>query len=188
MHVLNTRRLVEDLAANRVSNLYKAYYLLAGWVLYSAIGYSTLTFANNGRHWLGLFEFFMITIVAVLGMQRCYEASGGDEDAHFVIDFICLLLPLTIKIWVVVWGLYWIFAWPYNAMVGPDAVYSTEETARTAFFLSRHAGWLATLAAVIGCQVALFWRMRVNMTTLAEMRETSNPSMQPTGQERPAAD
>jgi hypothetical protein len=188
VYLLNTRKLVEDLAANRVSPLDKVYYLLVGWVLYSAIGYSTLTFANVGRHWLGLFEFFMITVVAVLGMQRCYEVSGGDQNHHFVVDFTCLLVPLTIKVWVVVWGLYWLFAWPYNAIVGPDAVYSTEESARTAFFLSRHAGWLATLAAAIGCQVGLFWRMRVHMSALTELREPSNPLMQPTGQERPAAD
>jgi hypothetical protein len=188
MYVWNTQRLAQDLAADRVSQRDKAYYLLAGWVLFAALGYSTVIFSNQGRSWLALFEMFMIAVIAVLGIQRCYEASGGDNNKQFVVDFTCLLLPLTIKTYLVVWGLYWLFAWGYKSMVGMDATYTSEESARLVTFFSRHAGWLATLLAVLATQAALFGRMRVHMANIARLRETSNPLMQPTGRERPAAD
>jgi hypothetical protein len=186
MHVLSTRRLLEDLARGRVSQRDKAYYLLVGWLLYVVIGYSTLVFANQGRTWLGLLEAFMIVVIAVLGIQSCYEASGGDNNKHFVVDFTCLLVPLTIKVYVAVWGTYWLFAWGYHAMHG--ATFESERSAYMVAFLSRHAGWFMTLIAVLVTQAALFLRMRVHMAALADLRETSNPLMQPTGQERPAAD
>ena len=188
MYVLDTRRLAEDLAYGRVSNRDKAYYLLVGWVLYSAIGYSTLVFSNQSRTWLGAFEAFMIVVIAVIGVQSCYEASGGDNNDNFVVDFTCLLVPLTIKIYVVVWGLYWLAAWGYHAVAVTGVAYDSEDAARFVFFISRHAGYLATLFAVLATQAALFLRMRIHVASIASMRETSNPLMQPTGQERPAAD
>jgi hypothetical protein len=181
MHLLHTRRLAEDLAHGRVSTRDKAYYLLVGWVLWIVIGYSTLVFSNAGRNWLGLFEAFMIIVIAVYGVQSCYEAGGGDENPSFVVDFTCLLVPLTIKVYVVVWGLYWLFVWGYYAMA--SASYESEGTVRLVTFLSRHAGYLATLAAVLASQAALFLRMRIHMASIASVRETSNPPMQPTGQE-----
>jgi hypothetical protein len=186
MYILNTRRLVEDLAHDRVSNRDKAYYLLAGWVLYSAIGYSTLVFANQGRTWLGALEAFMVIVIAVLGVQSCYEVSGGDANNTFVVDFTCLLVPLTVRVYFVVWGLYWLFAWGYLAVT--NFTYDSVEAARFVFFMSRHAGYLATLFAVLATQAALFLRMRIHMASIARIRETSNHLMQLTGQERPAAD
>jgi hypothetical protein len=179
MYVLNTRRLVEELARGRVSERNKAYYLLVGWLLYVGFGYSTLVFANQGRDWLALFEVFMVIMIAVLGIQGCYEVSGGDSNRHFVVDFTCLLVPLTIKVYVVVWGLYWLLAWGHHSML--SATFYSEGTARMVAFFSRHAGWLMTLMAVLTTQAALFLRMRVHMKTLADLRETSNPLMQPTG-------
>jgi hypothetical protein len=181
MYVLNTRRLAEDLAHRRVSTRDKAYYLLLGWVLFIAIGYSTLVFSSASRTWIGVFEAFMLTVIAVFGVQSCYEAGGGDDNDSFVVDFTCLLVPLTIKIYVIVWGLFWLVAWGYHALVGMS--YESEGTARLVSFLSRHAGYLATLAAVLATQAALFLRMRVHMAFIASTRETSNPPMQPTGQE-----
>lgn len=186
MHILNTRRLAEDLAHGRVSTRDKAYYLLLGWVLWIAIGYSTLVFSSASRTWLGLLEAFMITVIAVYGVQSSYEAGGGDRNGSFVVDFTCLLVPLTIRVYVTVWGFYWLFVWGYYAMV--NVTYESEGAVRLVSFLSRHAGYLATLAAVLATQAALFLRMRVHMASIASMRETSNPLMQPTGQERPAAD
>jgi len=186
MHVLNTRRLSEELAHGRVSTRDKAYYLLLGWVLWIAIGYSTLVFSSASRSWLGFFEAFMIIVIAVFGVQSCYEASGGDRNGSFVVDFTCLLVPLTIKVYLTVWGLYWLFVWGYYVMT--SATYESEGTARLVSLLSRHASYLATLAAVLATQAALFLRMRVHMTSIASIRETSNPLMQPTGQERPASD
>jgi hypothetical protein len=183
MYIVNAQGLAKDLAAGRVSDREKAYYLPAGWVLYTAIGCSTLVFANQGRTWLALFELFMIIVIAVLGIQRCYEVSGGDSNKQFVVDFTCLLVPLTVKVYFVVWGLYWLFAWGYQSLVGMGATYASEEAARLVTFFSRHAGWFVTLIAVLATQAVLFWRMRVRMANIAEMRETSNPSMQPTGRE-----
>ena len=181
MYVLNTRRLVEDLARGRVSTRDKAYYLLLGWVLWIAIGYSTLVFSNAGRTWLGLFEAFMLVVIAVFGVQSSYEAGGGDGNGNFVVDFTCLLVPLTIKVYVVVWGLYWLFVWGYYAMAGVS--FESERAVKLMVFLSRHAGYLVTLLAVLTSQAALFLRMRVHMASIAHLRETSNPPMQPTGQE-----
>ena len=181
MHVLNTRRLAEDLAHGRVSTRDKAYYLLLGWVLWIVIGYSTLVFSNASRSWLGLFEAFMIIVIAVFGVQTCYEASGGDDNRSFVVDFTCLLVPLTIKVYAVVWGLYWLFVWGYYATT--SASYESEGAARLVAMLSRHAGYLATLAAVLATQAALFLRMRVHIAAIAAMRATSIPPVQPTGQE-----
>lgn len=186
MHILNTRLLAEDLAHGRVSTRDKAYYLLLGWVLWIAIGYSTLVYSSASRTWLGVFEAFMIIVIAVLGIQSCYEAGGGDQNDSFVVDFTCLLVPLTIKVYAVVWGLYWLFVWGYYAMA--STTFESEGAARLVSFLSRHAGYLATLAAVLATQAALFLRMRVHITSIASTRETSNPLMQPTSPGRPAAD
>jgi hypothetical protein len=188
MHLVNTRRLVEDLAHGRVSERDKAYYLLVGLIFYILVGYSTLIFANQGRTWLGAFEAFMLVMIAVLGVQSSFQAGGGDTNTHFIVDFTCLLVPLSIKVYAAVWGLYWLFVWAYYAVAATGVEFESEGTARAVRFLSMHAGWFMTLLAVLVTQAAFFLRMRVHMESLAELREASNSLMQPTGRERPAAD
>src|SRR4051812_14096445 len=99
MHLLDDKALARELAHGRVSEREKAHYLLGGWLLYTAIGYSTVVFSNAGRTWLGLFEFLVVAIVAMTGFKWCYDLSGGDNERTFVVDFTCLLVPLTIKIY-----------------------------------------------------------------------------------------
>jgi hypothetical protein len=148
IHVLRTSKLVQDLARDRVSTRDKAYYLLAGFLFYIAIGYSTLTFANSGRNWLGLYECCLVLVITILGIQRCYEAGGGDENKQFVVDFTCLSLPVSIKVNIAVWGLYWLFAFAYRRM--PDVLSDPSEHTREAiWFLSQHVGWFVILLAVL---------------------------------------
>jgi hypothetical protein len=133
-----------------------------------------LTFSNQGRTWLGLYEFVMVVVIAVLGVQRCYEASGGDGGRRFVVDFTCLLVPLSIKVYAVVWGLYWLLVWPYRTIL--DMTFSGEDSVRLVNFVSRNLGWLTTLVAVLATQAILFLRMKSHMAFIARLRETSNSS------------
>src|SRR5947207_10626556 len=117
MYFLATNRLVEDLAHKRVSPRDKAYYLLAGFLISLVVGYSTLSFANQGRDWLGALEFVMLTIITLIGLQRSFEAGGADSNPDFVAEFTCLSVPLSIKITFVVWGVYWLFTISLRALL-----------------------------------------------------------------------
>ena len=78
-HLFSATNLVEDLAHERVSQRDRAYYMLAGFFFSIVLGYSTLTFSNAGRTWLGLYEFLLLVVTTVLGFERCYTASNGDK-------------------------------------------------------------------------------------------------------------
>jgi len=174
MYFLATKRLVEDLAHERVSPRDKAYYLLAGFVISLVIGYSTLTFANQGRDWLGAFEFLMLTVISVIGVQRSFEAGGGDSNPDFVAEFTCLSVPLSIKIAFVVWGLYWLFTLSLRALL-PQLAVEDADTARRIFVLGNTAAWLAAVFVNLAWTLAFFIRMRIHLASIAKLREAMTP-------------
>jgi hypothetical protein len=109
--------LAVDLAHNYLAPRHKAYYLLGGWLLYLVLGYSTVTSSNASLTLVGLCELLVVAAVVVIGIYLCYEAGGGDENPHFLVDFTCLLLPITVQVYALVWGLYWALLWPYRLIM-----------------------------------------------------------------------
>ena len=170
MYFLATERLVQDLAHKRVSPRDKAYYLLAGFVIPLVFSYSTLTFANQGRDWLGAFEFLMLTVITIIGMQRSFEAGGADSNPDFVAEFTCLSVPLSIKINFVVWGLYWLFTLSLRASL-PRVSLEDPETARRIYVLGNTAAWLAAVFVNLVWTLTFFIRMRIHMASIVRLRE-----------------
>jgi hypothetical protein len=172
MHFLATKKVVDDLAHGRVSPRDKAYYLLVSYVIPLVVGWSTLTFANQGRTLAGLFEFFMMTVITVVGIQTSYEASGGDSNPNFIAEFTCLSVPVGIKTTVLVWGIYWVLGLSLRALV-PHLNDLDAETARRIASIGNAAAWLAGMFVNVVLTAVFFLRMRVHMRSISKLRTSA---------------
>ena len=104
IHLFSTTNLIEALAKGSLSLKMKSSYLLAGSLLNILIGYSTLTGSNAGRTWFAFYEFVALMMVTVYGFRKCISAANGQDDGNFIVDFVCLSLPVSISTSVIVWG------------------------------------------------------------------------------------
>ncbi|MEO8385865.1 MAG: hypothetical protein ABI583_11530 [Betaproteobacteria bacterium] len=173
MNYLDTDKLVRDLATNKLSEYEKTKYVWAGWILFSFLGYSTVTFANVGRTWLGGFEFFILTIVTTWGVSRCFDKGNGNESKTFVVDFACLTVAVAIRVYFAIWGLFWLTGYMFRAWVHstiPSDVSTPDWLSR----LGTGLPWLPIFLAVTSAQLLFFIRMAVHFEKLAGFRKDSS--------------
>ena len=114
LHFWRTERLVQDLAANRVSERTGAQYMMLSAVLYVQANYSALWFGAY-RDWVFFLELLVVLVVSLVGVNECYKANGGSEGTQFVSRYCSLAVPIGVKIAVlgVVLGHGFYLASPY---------------------------------------------------------------------------
>src|SRR5262245_33223807 len=92
-----TDRLVEDLAADHVSQRDAATYALLGVVLNYFTVYGSAWNGGN-RSWLLVFEFVVVTVIALFGVLECFKANGGMGGRDFLVRYFCIGVPVGIKL------------------------------------------------------------------------------------------
>ncbi len=108
MYIWKTSRLVEDLAKERVPPRDKMLYLLTGTVAYLIFTYIPLLSCAK-LNLLYLTEFTLLVAIAVIGILKSYHNNGGPKGDRLLEYFVCLTVPLFIKITIVFWGAYTVF-------------------------------------------------------------------------------
>jgi hypothetical protein len=160
-----------SLVEGRVTEAVSATYLAAGWLAYLAAAYSTLTFSNASRSWLGLAEFAGAVCAAAWGFLYAYQSNGGERGQDFVVRFTCLLLPASIRTQVFVWGTYHLLAMLIGAHLA-SLTFSSKEAADAFVRAAPYIPVVATYLAVIASQLVLFL---VVGRSLKRIREAGQP-------------
>lgn len=128
MHFWRTDRLVEDLAANRVSEQAGAQYMMLAAVLYVQSTYFALWFGAY-RDWVFFLELAAVLIVSLVGVNECFKANGGSQGQQFLARYSAVAVPVGVKIavlgFIVGQGFY--YASPYllghGTFRSPELVY-----------------------------------------------------------------
>jgi len=155
IYLVDARALAIGLADGTVTAREKMTYLICGWIFFTLSSYSTLTFSNASRTWPGLIEGVSVILISIWGIRRAYQANGGDCGSEFVTRFTCLLFPVSVKVYLIVWSLYYLLAWPVRT-VFPKLTFESEPTAElVGWFAQYHLPWVVTIVAVCVAQALI---------------------------------
>lgn len=170
MHIFRTRPLIEKLAAGKLSNTEKAYYLLASFLMFTLAYYSGFVSGNQVWTVPSVLEGMAVAGITVVGVVKAFDASGGEEGADFIAQFTCLYVPISITTMLVVWSLFWGITIGFREAL----IAISESHMQFAVNLSRLGAdmfnFLSFAAAVI-VQGATFYRMA---SCLANVRALQN--------------
>jgi hypothetical protein len=98
----NTRGVVADFVSNRTTQADSCAHLLALSLLWACETYLGF-FVTPVVTWTLAFEFAVVAVVTYTGVRACYVANGGNGASDFVLRFICLSLPIQVKLSLLGW-------------------------------------------------------------------------------------
>jgi hypothetical protein len=169
LHFLSAAKLSEDLVQERLSLRDKAYYVLGGSIFGIILSYSTLTFANASRTWLGLYELLLLLFITVYGFERCYNASSGDNNKSFISDFVCLAVPISVTTTIVAWGVYW-GGWYLYQHVVTAISFESQHAAKLLLWINNELPWPTVLITVVVSNGIFYLRMATYLKRIAACR------------------
>lgn len=108
MHILNTGRLVSDLAKGNISESKSAEYYLANAVLGTLWAQYLHYFNEPTRDGWFFVQCAATLIVVVLGVASAYRANGGPDGRDFLLRTACLSVPIALKVNALSAGLVWL--------------------------------------------------------------------------------
>ena len=110
MHIWNTSVLVEELRARQVSQREKAKYLAVTSACISLLPYAYLQSPTSP---LLAVEAVLTALITLVGITACYHANVRGDGEEFLDRFVCLSLPLGLRV-----GVVWIVIYLAYSMVG----------------------------------------------------------------------
>ena len=155
IHWWRTDKLAEELTNDGVSEPQSFWYAVISTIMVVVATYYATWFGGY-QSWLLLVEFAAVCVITVLGLQECYKANGGASGSHFLKRFICLGVPVGIKLFIasLVIGQVAYFAFPLVV---------TQETFRSPFFVYQlFSFFIVGMFAVI-----YYWRIAHYMEHIA---------------------
>lgn len=108
MYIWRTKILTEDLGSGKVTEKSKMQYLLLSQVLYTIFIYHSL-YTVIVFDVFFIMEFVLVAAIVVYGVIKCYLANGGEAGNSLLENFLCLSVPLAIKIGIFVFGIFYIY-------------------------------------------------------------------------------
>jgi hypothetical protein len=159
MHLFRTRPVVIALASDAISAEQRAYYLLAGFLLWNVAFYSGLV-TSGTMPWSFPYiaEFLALVVVNVFGVVATFDASGGKSNKQYVIDFTCLYVPVSITTLLGFWGVYWLLQLGFREAIMLLAQ-SGVQFALNMSALGFDAFSLLAFAATVGSQAVTYYRL-----------------------------
>ncbi len=142
----NTSALVEELRAKRLSEREKAKYLAATWVVFSLLPYMYLEVPTSR---LLAVEAVLTILVTIIGIAACYRANARGDGEEFVGRFVCLSLPIGLRVLVAGLALYFAYTIVGYAVLGEE---------RFDAVLSRYT--IIDLVFTVAVGVAFYARLR----------------------------
>lgn len=96
MYYWNTKALAHELAEDTLSKQhYKNYYLAAALVV-SVVYYYGMYSPYSDARVIGV-ETVLTLLIMVIGIQRTYQANGGDQGIHFLNRITALSFPILMQ-------------------------------------------------------------------------------------------
>lgn len=165
IYIWNTSKVVQDLALNRNSEKQKAQYLLIGIACNVIFSYLPLLPCSNFDSWL-VVEAMIVLIINSIGVYKCYQNNGKESGIHFLESFVCLSVPLFIKITLLFWTALAIFFWLTGEYVSslPDSTHALVETVYHLVIF-----FTVTISASV-----FYYRMSKHIAVVNKLRKKNN--------------
>ena len=167
IHWWNTDEAVEKLADGLVSESESVRYAMLSAVLYTQGTYIAIWYGGN-RGLLLVYEFLVVTIIALVGVVECFKANGGAQGVDFLKRLSVIGVPIGIKVALVatVLGQVGYFGLPYVitplSFRNPAFVYD-----------------LYSFAFSSSVMFIYYWRITTHLSRVSR-RERSNSAVQGT--------
>ncbi len=156
LRVWNSAGVARDLAAGHVSEGDSFAYFVGSSVLLLVEGYVG-TLIGTDIDWLLLYEFFVALVITVVGLRACYLVNGAGSGKDFLVRFICISLPVSVKLALVSWVLYVLFHLFPNPFLDPF------------LFVNEERAWaLFSFLWVAGFTGAFYWRVWFHMRSVVQ--------------------
>ncbi len=140
-------------------------YAMLSAVLYTLATYLATWFGGY-RSWLLIYEFFAVTIIALVGVNECFKANGGSLGVDFLKRLSVISVPIGVKLFIasIVLGQTAYFGFPYIV---------TRETFRDPGFVYQ----LYSFAFAAVFMFIYYWRIATHFSRLV-VRAHSHPAVQ----------
>jgi hypothetical protein len=141
IHWWNTDKLVERLAEKRVSEHESVRYARIAAVQYTLATYLATWFGGY-QSWLLIYEFVIVTAIALVGVNECFKANGGLYGIDFLKRMAVISVPVGIKVMLgsIILGQFTNFVFPYfvtaESFKNPSYVYQLFSFTFTAAFMA----------------------------------------------------
>jgi len=164
MYFWRTAKLASDLKAGAVPNRDKRNYLIAWIVITTLGGYAALAMESESSALL-ILETLLVLLINVAGVLVCYGANRAGDGRDFVERFVCMTLPLFIRVVVALLAF----------MVAYVIVGYAIRGQRFESFLERHN--VADVLFAAAFEAAFYWRMRLHFLRIAGVSSDEQPQV-----------
>jgi hypothetical protein len=94
MHLLNAKRLSEELRQNTVPEVQKYHYILVSLVLQTSLSAGSVISARPTNGYF--LELVVTSVITFIGLRACFKMNERGDNQHFLDRYICLSVPLLI--------------------------------------------------------------------------------------------
>jgi hypothetical protein len=165
------RALSERLGRGEVGNREASYLLLATLLLWALLYYAPINVSNQPWTLLSLYEGVVVAVVIIMGLVKCYDASGGDKNATFIFDYSCLSFAVGLWSYAFVWGIFQAIDYGFRTGVLRIAL-DNYQFAKNLSAIGGSFIWLLTFLAVIAFQILFFRWMTASLKLVKATRES----------------
>lgn len=159
-HWWNTNELVQRLSQGRISEAESLRYAMINAVLVTqAIYYAT--WGGGYRGSMLMYEFFVVTIISLVGLSECYKANGGQQGADFLKRLSVISVPVGIKVVLIGFLLGWASYWGFGYIVTP-----------TTFRNPAYVWELYSFAYAAFFMFIFYWRITVHLASVVRIRRS----------------
>jgi hypothetical protein len=166
------RVLSERLGRGEVGNREASHLMLANSIFGVLIYYVPFHTANPSWTLLSFYEGVVVLVIAILGLAKCYDSSGGDSNPKFIFEYICLSFPIWLWSSVFVWAIYRAIDYGFRYGVLKMSVENYQFAKNLASFGGSFI-WLMTFLAIVLSQFLYFLWMASSLKHVKHVRENN---------------
>lgn len=159
MYLWNTKALAKELKEGTLSESDKFRYYIVVVILYTVL----LMFPTRGGSSDAVDSIIgiLIAILAIFfGTYICYKVNKSGDNVNFVERFICLSLPIAIKIFLL-WVLVVILTVVSAFILGFTGV--LDSPSNETFLIFKSLSLLLVLTVIFSVWISFYWRIYVHM-------------------------
>lgn len=175
MHLVSSRRLADELAADRVSVGEQSVYLAASFVIWGGFTYSFVVppHATIDRFFffgIWAYEFAVYVLIYLAGVPYCLRKCRVDPRRNFLIDFSCLYAPVSLTTLLIVWAAFYLYT---QGILGVISSLSFEQPPPAAIRFLYDTRLLDILRAfaILGTSLVILLRIGSWLSYISDRRE-----------------
>lgn len=165
VHLWRTDKVVDDLARGGVSEHDSAVYVLISLLVANSITWIA-AWQGADHNWLFALEILITAAIVFLGVSECFQVNGGRDGIDFIKRFMCISVPVGIKVCLASLFLGHLMYWAYG-----------RRALHTLFHDPGFVYDLWVLVLMTSSAFVTFWRIYVHLKRLRRA-ERSNLSLQ----------